>query len=49
MFLLNICPPQGPWPMPPWCSKGFLKNQFTVDVKPTKLSQIKAVNMTDTR
>ncbi len=20
MFILKICPPQGPWPMPPWCS-----------------------------
>ena len=19
MFFANICPPQGPWPMPPWC------------------------------
>ncbi len=22
MALLNLCPPQGPWPMPPWCSVG---------------------------
>lgn len=20
MFILDICPPNGPWPMPPWCS-----------------------------
>lgn len=20
MFFLDICPPRGPWPMPPWCS-----------------------------
>jgi hypothetical protein len=22
MAVFNICPPQGPWPMPPWCSAG---------------------------
>ena len=22
MFLARICPPAGPWPMPPWCSAG---------------------------
>ena len=21
MFLSNLCPPQGPWPLPPWCSR----------------------------
>jgi len=21
MFLFNVCPPQGPWPMPPWCGE----------------------------
>jgi hypothetical protein len=20
MFFFNLCPPQGPWPMPPWCA-----------------------------
>jgi hypothetical protein len=24
MFFANLCPPQGPWPMPPWCEgSGF--------------------------
>jgi hypothetical protein len=22
MFVLHICPPSGPWPMPPWCAAG---------------------------
>ncbi len=22
MFFAKICPPNGPWPMPPWCEKG---------------------------
>ena len=22
MFLSGTCPPQGPWPMPPWCKAG---------------------------
>jgi len=22
MAVFKICPPQGPWPMPPWCDKG---------------------------
>jgi len=23
MFVFNICPPQGPWPAPPWCEGGI--------------------------
>lgn len=23
MFLTNACPPQGPWPLPPWCEGGI--------------------------
>ena len=23
MFFSNLCPPQGPWPMPPWCEEGI--------------------------
>ncbi len=48
MFLFKICPPKGPWPMPPWCNAGFVRNTYVVDTKPEKLSQIKAINMTDT-
>jgi len=27
MFVVKMCPPQGPWPTPPWCGKsvGTLK------------------------
>lgn len=31
MFIFKICPPSGPWPMPPWCEDGTvgtLKNDF---------------------
>ena len=24
MFVMDFCPPQGPWPMPPWCDAGGL-------------------------
>ncbi len=49
MFLLNICPPNGPWMMPPWCKQNAFERihyDLQVDTKP--LSQIKAVNMFDT-
>lgn len=49
MFIFNICPPQGPWPMPPRCNQWFVRNQFAVKNEANKLSQIKAVNMVDTR
>lgn len=26
MFVLRICPPSGPWPMPPWCSVTYSGN-----------------------
>ncbi|RME79871.1 MAG: hypothetical protein D6769_01190 [Methanobacteriota archaeon] len=31
MALLNMCPPSGPWPMPPWCSpsSGVILQQAT--------------------
>ena len=25
MFVFKACPPQGPWPVPPWCKSGELK------------------------
>lgn len=49
MFFFEICPPQGPWPMPPRCAGDFVRNEYSVDVNPTALSQTKAVNMVDTR
>lgn len=48
MFKLNICPPKGPWPTPPWCQADFVKYEYEVNVSPSHLSQIKAVNMFDT-
>lgn len=48
MFAFSLCPPQGPWPTPPWCRAGFTVYQYEVDVKPVALAQIKAVNMYDT-
>jgi len=47
MFAGKVCPPQGPWPTPPWCATAT-RNVYTVDVNPVKLSQVKAVNMFDT-
>jgi len=48
MFALNICPPKGPWPMPPWCKATFVINQYEVQTNASSLSQIKVVNMYDT-
>ncbi len=35
MTVLNLCPPQGPWPMPPWCSiieqKHILEKNIILD------------------
>ena len=28
MAVLRICPPQGPWPMPPWCSAAGAENNI---------------------
>ena len=49
MFFFDVCPPQGPWPMPPRCAGDFVRHEYAVDVHPTPLWQIKAVNMIDTR
>ncbi|HRY62183.1 MAG TPA: hypothetical protein P5056_00155 [Candidatus Paceibacterota bacterium] len=48
MFFAQICPPKGPWPMPPWCSSEYKIYEYLVDTKPTRISQIKAINMYDT-
>lgn len=49
MFVFDICPPKGPWPMPPWCgSAEFTRNTFDIKAETRALSQIKAVNMFDT-
>lgn len=48
MFSFKICPPIGPWPAPPWCGNNFVRHTYTVNTVAQKISQIKAVNMTDT-
>ena len=48
MFFFNVCPPKGPWPMPPWCSATFSRNVFNLKVDTKPLTQVKAVNMFDT-
>jgi len=48
MFLFKICPPVGPWPTPPWCSNNFVRHTYLVNTVAQKISQVKAVNMTDT-
>ncbi len=49
MFTFKICPPAGPWPMPPWCGvKNFTRNSFEWQAVVKPLQQIKAVNMADT-
>lgn len=49
MFTFKICPPQGPWPTPPWCqAKKFFRNSFEIKTETVALPQIKAINMFDT-
>jgi len=54
MFAFNLCPPQGPWPMPPWCKAGYSVNTYTPEdvqtagVAVSALPQVRAVNMYDT-
>ncbi|MHC1782261.1 MAG: hypothetical protein AB9891_05775 [Anaerolineaceae bacterium] len=38
MFFAKICPPQGPWPMPPWCGEG--SQSFSIPVPPAELPTI---------
>lgn len=43
MAVFKICPPQGPWPMPPWCgtTSALVKEEFKdVFVVPTDLNKI---------
>ena len=35
MALLNICPPQGPWPQPPWCEGSVYHLPFGIFEKPS--------------
>ena len=37
MFFMNICPPQGPWPMPPWCGAN---SQDAVDLPPLTIPTV---------
>lgn len=48
MFLGKICPPNGPWPMPPWCKNGSSRIVYKINTNPIKIEKIKAVNMMDT-
>ncbi|MGB2727223.1 MAG: hypothetical protein WBD09_01935 [Halobacteriota archaeon] len=36
MAVFNICPPQGPWPMPPWCKSSIETPQIPSATTPTK-------------
>ncbi|MFA6963545.1 MAG: hypothetical protein WC227_02425 [Patescibacteria group bacterium] len=48
MFATDTCPPKGPWPTPPWCSASPARNSYSVSTNAVKLSQTKAVSMSDT-
>jgi len=49
MFSFKICPPIGPWPMPPWCSaKAYKAVFYDIEVDAKHLDQVKAVSMADT-
>lgn len=30
MFISDLCPPQGPWPMPPWCAGSAFSLPFGI-------------------
>ena len=41
MFVFQICPPQGPWPAPPWCGRAPVKEEFKdVFIVPTDINKI---------
>ncbi|MFH1286988.1 MAG: hypothetical protein ABII02_04545 [Candidatus Magasanikbacteria bacterium] len=49
MYYFDICPPQGPWPTPPWCEKyEFVQPVYELEVETAYLEHIPAVNMSDT-
>jgi len=48
MFLFDLCPPDGPWPIPPWCSSVGEAVYFETDYKAGSLTQVIGVNMADT-
>lgn len=41
MFFANICPPQGPWPMPPWCGEDSWT--FSIPIPPTPPQEIPSI------
>ncbi|MFW0861992.1 MAG: hypothetical protein ACKKL6_00170 [Candidatus Komeilibacteria bacterium] len=49
MFVFKLCPPPGPWMSPPWCvDNSFEAIEYETTHEPGHLSQVKAVNMSDT-
>lgn len=48
MFAFAICPPRGPWPMPPWCLE-FPRESYDISrYSSGKVSQIAGVQIADT-
>lgn len=47
MAVFRLCPPQGPWLIPPWCMD-FERKHFDLMVTTGPLGMIPAVNMADT-
>jgi len=41
MAVLNLCPPQGPWPMPPWCPDSSISWPFS---KSPQLAEVPAAD-----
>jgi hypothetical protein len=41
MFFAKICPPQGPWPMPPWCGED--SRTFSIPVPPMPPQDIPSI------
>lgn len=50
MYITHICPPSGPWPMPPWCSVKILDLKWidSVESNNSKLKGKLGIEMLDT-
>src|SRR3990167_6298531 len=48
MAVFKICPPQGPWPTPPWCEGGMQLPEIKMPALPSIPSTSEKINIADT-
>ncbi|HLD18453.1 MAG TPA: hypothetical protein VJB90_00375, partial [Candidatus Nanoarchaeia archaeon] len=47
MTIFKVCPPQGPWPTPPWCEGGTQLPEIKMQALPSILSTSEKINIAD--